>query len=57
MRIAFAVALERLKLLAGEWEGTAKGPGGEKGNPTTATFRVLDGGKTATMALELTRKK
>ncbi|MFL5274179.1 MAG: hypothetical protein ACJ79E_19130 [Anaeromyxobacteraceae bacterium] len=36
--------LGRLKALAGEWAGTAKGGGGQAPQPTKASFRVVSGG-------------
>jgi hypothetical protein len=38
-----SAALGRLKALAGEWTGTAKG-GGQAAQPTKASFRVVSGG-------------
>jgi hypothetical protein len=37
-------ALDRLKALAGEWEGTARAPGADKAHPTKASVRVVSGG-------------
>jgi hypothetical protein len=37
-------ALERLKSLAGEWEGKAQGPGADKASPTAASIRVVAAG-------------
>ncbi len=37
-------AFERIKSLAGEWKGTARGHGAEQGMPATASIRVVSAG-------------
>lgn len=37
-------AFERIKALAGEWEGDARPGGAEKGMPTVAVYRVVSNG-------------
>jgi hypothetical protein len=36
--------LEKIKTLAGEWQGTARGGGDAKGMPTVATIKVVSAG-------------